>query len=57
MYKFIEENFHAVKRDFQLMDSKVLEPGRIIVLIQPVFLNVHASELGGWLKADLLEDI
>lgn len=37
--------FLAVKRDFQFMGSKMLKPGRIIMIIQPVLLNVHAKEL------------
>lgn len=45
MCTFMRENFLAVKRDFRVTGSKMFKPGRIIVIIQPVLFNVHATEL------------
>lgn len=45
MCTFIHEYFLAAKRDFQFTGSKMFEPGRIIMIIQPVLFNVHATEL------------
>lgn len=44
MYTFILERFLAAKRDFQFTDWKMFKPGRIIMVFQPVFLNIHATE-------------